>query len=153
MSSTPVAQLEPKHFNPWKSKAHTKSPPSLPSPLPALFRQTVQMADGSTFTTHTTAPSPSIIRLTRDVTNNPVWSPGVKTKGVEEDEDEGVVGRFKKRFEGMDLMGGKTVAEWASQMEQGEVDTKELGWLTEGGREEKAPKIEIKKPEQKRRRK
>ncbi|ORX40950.1 hypothetical protein BD324DRAFT_612656 [Kockovaella imperatae] len=144
-SSSPLA-YDTKYVNPWKKKAHLRPPPSIPPPLPALFRQTVSLSDGSVIYTNTTAPSPQIIRLTRDVTNNPVWSPGIRARGAEEDQ-EGAVGRFKRRFEGMDLGSSESPAtskggEGGSAQAQSDDD---LSWMSEGGREEKAPKIPEKK--------
>lgn len=56
------------------------------------------MTDGSTYTHYTTSPR-SVIRLTRDVNNNPLYRPG--SEGEDQLEDEtGRMGRFKRRFEG-----------------------------------------------------
>lgn len=64
------------------------------------FKQRVILSDGSTFTHFTTCPR-SVIRLTRDLTNNPFWAPGSDGLSVG-DEDAGRMGRFKKRFGGQE---------------------------------------------------
>jgi hypothetical protein len=59
-----------------------------------------------------------MIKLTRDMTNNPMWNPGLwKSDGAEEEgEVTGRLGRFNRRFEGLggigegvDWMGGPEV--------------------------------------------
>ena len=76
-----------------------KPAPSVPTPLPAIYPQQILLSDGSTFTSYTTAPTPAIIRLTRDVTNNPLWAPGREKRGLGEGgEGVGRVGKFKQRF-------------------------------------------------------
>ena len=64
------------------------------------FPQRVIRSDGTTFTHWTTSPR-SVIRLTRDVTNNPLWNSAAwGSHGVdEEDEATGRLGRFNRRFE------------------------------------------------------
>ena len=124
-----------RYYNPWRyRRSHMEPEPSLPNPLPRLHAQRIVLSDGSTFTHYTTAPTPAIVRLTRDVTNNPLWAPGTEKRGLNDDED-GRVGRFKRRFEGMDFMGG------AQKGAEEEVD---LSWM-EGGRAEQAPQRAYKK--------
>lgn len=78
--------------------SHRQRLPALPRPTVALFPQLVVMTDGSTYTHYTTSPR-SVIRLTRDVNNNPLYRPG--SEGEDQLEDEtGRMGRFKRRFEG-----------------------------------------------------
>lgn len=81
-------------------KSHRQRLPSLPRPTVALFPQLVVMTDGSTYTHYTTSPR-SVMRLTRDVNNNPLYRPG--NEGEDQLEDEtGRMGRFKRRFENVD---------------------------------------------------
>jgi ribosomal protein L31 len=117
----------------WPSRTHLKKPPTIPAPVPAVYAQTVVLSDGSTFTAHTTAPTPSIIRLTRDVTNNPLWAPGTDRRGLADGAEDGRVGRFRRRFEGASMSG---------EQEEGAQSTKEFGegdfdWMGEGAKEEK----------------
>jgi len=77
-------------------RSHLKRAPSLPQPVVPHFPQTVVLTDGSTYTRWSTSPR-GTIRLTRDVNNNPLWSPG--QEGLEGLEDEtGRMGRFRRRF-------------------------------------------------------
>jgi len=128
------------YFNPWRGKSHLKKPITIPNPLPALYPQRVLLSDGSTFTSYTTAPTPAILRLTRDVTNNPLWAPGTETRGAI--DEEGRVGKFKRRFEGMDFGSGSgsTAGGAEGAVLDGEgVVVDDLSWMSEGGREEAAP--------------
>lgn len=118
---------------PWKTKSHTRKAPGLPLPLPAIFPQRVVLSDGSTFTSYTTAPSPAIMRLARDVTNNPLWAPGMEKAGASED-DEGAVGRFRRRFAGADAAAASTDAGAAAPAQSFKAD--DLSWMSEGGKEE-----------------
>jgi len=62
------------------------------------FPQRVIRADGSSFTHWTTSPRP-LIRLTRDVTNHPLWNVSALTGGAaEESEVTGRLGRFNRKF-------------------------------------------------------
>ncbi|KAF5364644.1 hypothetical protein D9758_005577 [Tetrapyrgos nigripes] len=77
--------------------------PTLPNPLPPKFPQRVIRADGSSFTHWTTSPR-SILRLTRDTTNHPVWNTYMwaDDEAVEDEANTtGRVGRFNKKFEGI----------------------------------------------------
>ncbi|KZP25945.1 hypothetical protein FIBSPDRAFT_855235 [Athelia psychrophila] len=104
------------HIAPTLTRAHSTSPygrshilkrraPTLPAPLVPHFPQRVIRADGSTFVQHTTSPR-SLFKLTRDLTNNPLWN-AAKMSGARMDEElvGGAVGRFKRRFEGSVGMG------------------------------------------------
>lgn len=130
------------YFNPWRGKSHLRKPVTVPNPLPAMYPQRVLLSDGSTFTSYTTAPTPAILRLTRDVTNNPLWAPGTETRGAI--DEEGRVGKFKRRFEGMTFatgpgeQAGPGAAEGQVMDGEGEV-VDDLSWMSEGGREETAP--------------
>ena len=122
----------------WPSRTHLRKPPTIPAPVPAVYAQTVVLSDGSTFTAHTTAPSPSIIRLTRDVTNNPLWAPGTDRRGLADGAEDGRVGRFRRRFEGLSMGGeegegeGEGTAAAAKEFGEGDFD-----WMGEGAKEEK----------------
>jgi ribosomal protein L31 len=118
----------------WPSRKHLKKPPTIPAPVPAVYAQTVVLSDGSTFTAHTTAPTPSIIRLTRDVTNNPLWAPGTDRRGLADGAEDGRVGRFRRRFEGLSMGGEEEGAGATTTKEFGEGD---FDWMGEGAKEEK----------------
>ena len=74
--------------------------PNLPNPIVPIFPQRVVLSDGSSFTHYTTSPR-SHIRLTRDLTNNPLWNYGRSKGGLFEDEEgsSGRMGRFRRKFE------------------------------------------------------
>ncbi|KAK0200943.1 hypothetical protein DFS33DRAFT_1090643 [Desarmillaria ectypa] len=77
--------------------------PVLPNPVVPKFPQRIIRSDGSSFTHWTTSPR-SLLRLTRDVTNNPVWNTGLwADEGAMEDEAnaQGRLGRFNRRFDGV----------------------------------------------------
>ncbi|WWD07243.1 hypothetical protein V865_005340 [Kwoniella europaea PYCC6329] len=137
-SLRPIIQSRAKHTHStpqslWQSRTHLNPPPSVPPPMVPTYPMRVILSDGSTFTAYTTAPTPSTKKLTRDVNNNPLWSPASERKGLGEGE-EGRVGRFRKRFEGI-----------AMEEEQASVEAKkdeafgvgDLDWMSEGGVEEK----------------
>jgi len=109
----------------------------LPKPFVPQFPQRVIRADGSTFTHYTTSPR-SVIRLTRDTTNNPLWN---ATKWMAESEEEDVVtgrlGRFNRRFDG--LGGHGQDIDWMSEA-AGEGAQVEAG-PGEGSEAEKGSKV------------
>lgn len=78
----------------WKRR-----PNKLPNPVVPQFPQRVIRADGSSFTHWTTSPRP-LIRLTRDVTNHPLWNVSALTGegAAEESEVTGRLGRFNRKF-------------------------------------------------------
>jgi ribosomal protein L31 len=78
----------------WKRRAKR-----LPNPIVPQFPQRVIRADGSSFTLWTTSPR-SLIRLTRDVTNHPLWNVSALTGegAAEESEVTGRLGRFNRKF-------------------------------------------------------
>lgn len=95
-------------------------PKKLPKPCVPQFPQQVVRADGSTFTHYTTSPR-SVITLTRDTTNNPLWSPFIGNKEDATSEQlTGRLGRFNKRFDGIGGLG------------------EEIDWMNEGAEDEKA---------------
>ncbi|KAJ8522679.1 hypothetical protein ONZ45_g768 [Pleurotus djamor] len=82
----------------WKRRA-----PILPNPVVPKFPQKVIRSDGSSYTHWTTSPR-SLLRLTRDTTNNPLWNSGVwmDEHNVEEEAaTTGRLGRFNRRFDGI----------------------------------------------------
>ncbi|KAG8787470.1 hypothetical protein FRC12_015541 [Ceratobasidium sp. 428] len=80
-------------------RSHLISPiPKIPNPVVPTYPQTVYLSDGSSFTHRTTAPR-SVVRLTRDITNNPVWQPGQEARAGEEEDLSGRLGRYKRRFD------------------------------------------------------
>jgi ribosomal protein L31 len=77
----------------WKRR-----PKRLPNPVVPQFPQRIIRADGSSFTHWTTSPRP-LIRLTRDVTNHPLWNVSTLGEGAaEESEVTGRLGRFNRKF-------------------------------------------------------
>ncbi|KAK1221749.1 hypothetical protein PQX77_015448 [Marasmius sp. AFHP31] len=90
----------------WKRRA-----PSLPNPVVPKFPQRVVRADGTSFTHWTTSPR-SMIRLTRDTTNNPIWNTHLwaDDQAVQDEASTtGRLGRFNRRFEGIGGAGGEQV--------------------------------------------
>ena len=87
----------------WKRRA-----PVLPNPVVPKFPQTVLRSDGTSFVHWTTSPK-SLVRLTRDTTNNPMYNPAAAAdRSVEEESGTtGRLGRFSRRFEDL----GSTVEE------------------------------------------
>ena len=85
----------------WKRR-----PPVLPNPLVPKFPQKVIRSDGTSFTHWTTSPK-SLVRLTRDTTNNPHWNTGNPSDSSLDEESgaTGRLGRFSRKFEelGSDL--------------------------------------------------
>jgi hypothetical protein len=90
----------------WKRR-----PKRLPNPIVPQFPQRVIRADGSSFTHWTTSPRP-LIRLTRDVTNNPLWNVSalLGEGAAEESEVTGRLGRFNRKFVGEEV-------DWMSEAE------------------------------------
>ncbi|KAK7455266.1 hypothetical protein VKT23_011138 [Stygiomarasmius scandens] len=98
----------------WKRRA-----PVLPNPVVPKFPQRVIRADGSSFTHWTTSPR-SIIRLTRDTTNNPAWNTYMwaDDQAVEDEANTtGRVGRFNRRFEGIGGHGEEQM-DWAESVRE-----------------------------------
>lgn len=85
----------------------------LPNPTVPVFPQRLVRVDGSTVIHYTTSPR-SLIRLTRDTTNNPLWN-AARFVGMDEEEDEvtGRMGRFSRRFG--DLGGQRSDMAWMDQ--------------------------------------
>lgn len=85
----------------------------LPNPTVPVFPQRLVRVDGSTIIHYTTSPR-SLIRLTRDTTNNPLWN-AARFVGMDEEEDEvtGRMGRFSRRFG--ELGGERSDMNWMDQ--------------------------------------
>ena len=94
----------------WKRR-----PPVLPNPLVPKFPQKVIRSDGTSFTHWTTSPK-SLVRLTRDTTNNPYWNTGNPSDRSLEEESgtTGRLGRFSRRFE--DLGAQLDDTQWMEEM-------------------------------------
>lgn len=72
------------------------------------------------------------------MSNNPLWAPGTEKRGLGAEGEEGRVGRFRRRFEGLDVQGS------GPEGGQGEAGKKEkafaegdLEWMSVGAIEEK----------------
>lgn len=94
----------------WKRR-----PPVLPNPVVPKFPQKVIRSDGTSFTHWTTSPK-SLVRLTRDTTNNPHWNTGNPndTSIEEETGSAGRMGRFSRKFE--ELGSGLDDVGWMEEM-------------------------------------
>jgi len=94
----------------WKRR-----PPVLPNPVVPKFPQKVIRSDGTSFTHWTTSPK-SLVRLTRDTTNNPFWNTGNPSdKSIEEESGTaGRMGRFNRRFEDLGTQLDDT--QWMEEM-------------------------------------
>ncbi|KAI0820478.1 hypothetical protein BC628DRAFT_1524401 [Trametes gibbosa] len=88
----------------------------LPNPMVPVFPQRLVRVDGSTVIHYTTSPR-SLIRLTRDTTNNPLWN-AARFVGMDEEEDEvtGRMGRFSRRFG--EIGGQRSDMAWMDQAEE-----------------------------------
>ncbi|TKY90894.1 hypothetical protein EX895_000892 [Sporisorium graminicola] len=110
----------------------------LPRPVPK-FSSTAILADGSSIQLATTSPR-RLTRLTRDPTNHPLWNPSQERKiGGDAGDDSGRLGRFRRRFEGLDgaAVGGQAAE---AKVDAGEVSfgQEDLAWMSVGGREARA---------------
>jgi ribosomal protein L31 len=123
--------------NQWKGKSHIRAPPTIPNPLPAIYPQRVVLSDGSTFTAYTTAPTPAILRMTRDVTNNPLWAPGTEKRGLDDGAEDGRVGRFRRRFAGTEAASASAEEGAAPAENKPTFRADDLSWMSEGAEEEK----------------
>ncbi|KAH9922407.1 uncharacterized protein B0H18DRAFT_879422 [Fomitopsis serialis] len=86
----------------------------LPKPFAPQFPQVVVRVDGSTFTHYTTSPR-SVLKLSKDTTNTPLWNAS-RFLGEAEEEDAitGRLGRFNRRFEGLGGYGAQNMT-WMAQ--------------------------------------
>jgi hypothetical protein len=98
----------------------------LPNPVVPQFPQTVIRSDGSSFVHHTTSPR-SLIRLTRDVTNAPLWNIELlSSEGAQEESaSSGRLGRFNRRFADDINLDWMADAESAKEVNEAGKDTKE----------------------------
>ena len=107
----------------WKRRA-----PVLPNPLVPKFPQKVIRSDGTSFTHWTTSPK-SLVRLTRDTTNNPHWNTGNPSDRSLEEESGAVgrLGRFSRKFEelGSDLDDSSWMEEMSTVMKSEVLGKKE----------------------------
>lgn len=94
----------------------------LPNPTVPVFPQRLVRVDGSTVIHYTTSPR-SLIRLTRDTTNNPLWN-AARFVGMDEEEDEvtGRLGRFSRKF--AELGGQRSEMDWMDQASDESVEPK-----------------------------
>ena len=111
----------------------------LPKPFVPQFPQLVVRADGSTYTHITTSPR-STVKLTRDTTNNPLWSALTLRADLEEEgQTTGRLGRFNRRFEG--LGGHGEDIDWMSGagdgLGAGEVPLKDVGNKNKGSKKKR----------------
>jgi hypothetical protein len=124
----------------------------MPNPLPAIYPQLVILSDGSSFTSYTTAPSPAVYRLTRDVTNNPLWNlnkdGGVGRRG-EGEEDGGRLARFKRLYgESSAASSSSESTEKQASPTAGLFETSDLDWMSsEAGKVEKVSAKEMAGPQ------
>lgn len=149
------------HKTAWPSKTHLRAKPRIPNPLPAIYPQLVIQADGSSFTQYTTAPSPAVYRLTRDVTNNPLWNlnkdGGMGRRGDGE-EDGGRLARFRRLYGESTSSSSSTEssasekksfsASSASSPVAGLFEASDLDWMSsEAGKAEKVSAKEMAGPQ------
>ncbi|WVF67912.1 hypothetical protein IAT40_002674 [Kwoniella sp. CBS 6097] len=120
----------------WQSRTHLNPAPAIPPPMVPTFPMRVILSDGSTFTAYTTAPTPSTKKLTRDVLNNPLWSPASERRGLGEGE-EGRVGRFRKRFQSASIPGFEDAAALSQEI-QTDASADAASATAQGGKREEA---------------
>ncbi|CED83546.1 hypothetical protein [Phaffia rhodozyma] len=77
-------------------RTHVYKPKPLPPAQPPLFPQQVVLADGSSFTHYTTSPR-SVYKLTKDLSNHPLWYPN-KVSSRDLQDEFGRIGRFKSKY-------------------------------------------------------
>lgn len=105
----------------WKRR-----PPVLPLPVVPKYAQTVVRSDGSSFVHWITSPK-SIVRLTRDTTNNPLWNLANWANDSTLDEEigsTGRMGRFSRKFGGTTLP-KEAMTTVTEEKEKNDVEVKE----------------------------
>lgn len=105
----------------WKRR-----PPVLPLPVVPKYAQTVIRSDGSSFVHWITSPK-SLVRLTRDTTNNPLWNMANWANDRTLDEEVGSagrMGRFSRKFGGTTLLKEAVTAK-TEEKEKEDVEVKE----------------------------
>ncbi|KAI0665545.1 hypothetical protein C8Q78DRAFT_986266 [Trametes maxima] len=113
-STTGVLQTRSVSSSPYgRTHVWKRRQKKLPNPVVPVFPQRLVRVDGSTIIHHTTSPR-SLIRLTRDTTNNPLWN-AARFVGMDEEEDEvtGRMGRFSRKFG--ELGGPRSDMDWMDQ--------------------------------------
>ena len=91
-TATPLFALRPCTIT------QTRNANLIPRPKrPHLHDQIVILTDGSSFKQLTTSPR-GVIRLTKDVRNNPLWNPSMKHLADIEEDEAGRLRRFRTRF-------------------------------------------------------
>ncbi len=114
------------------------------------FPSTTILSDGSSIQMYTTSPR-HVTKLTRDVTNHPLWNPAMERRGGVGDgseEEAGRLGRFRRRFaeEAAAGSGGAAGAGAAGdKAQQAGADTgavrfgeEDYEWMSVGGRQARA---------------
>ncbi|CAO1626962.1 unnamed protein product [Sympodiomycopsis kandeliae] len=94
--STSARMLDPRETSKLKPIAERH----VPHP-PPHFPNTAILADGSSIRLTTTLPR-GLTQLTRDPTNHPLWNPLADKKSSGGDDEAGRMGRFRKRFGGIE---------------------------------------------------
>lgn len=79
-----------------KSHIYANVERRLPPPVVPTYPQKVTLSDGSTFTQWTTSPR-SVLRLTRDISNSPLWTLSSARSG-QEDDASGRISRFRSKY-------------------------------------------------------
>lgn len=105
----------------WKRR-----PPVLPLPVVPKFAQTIIRSDGSSFVHWTTSPK-SLVRLTRDTTNNPLWNTANWANDRTLDEENGStgrMGRFNRKF-GVITLPKETMTPKTEEKEKKDVEVRE----------------------------
>ncbi|KAI0315215.1 hypothetical protein OF83DRAFT_373223 [Amylostereum chailletii] len=118
-------------------------PRKLPNPVVPQFPQKVIRSDGSSFIHWTTSPR-SLLRLTRDVTNAPVWNISILTgEGAQEESaTTGRLGRFNRRFaqEEVDWMAEAEGPDGPAPVKERAKVEEEKGTKAEGNKGDKGKK-------------
>jgi ribosomal protein L31 len=112
-----------------KGRTHRPRPLGLPPASPPLYPQQVVLADGSSFTHWTTSPR-SVYKLTKDLSNHPMWYPNrVASRDLQ--DEFGRIGRFRQKYAGFndgeegEEGGSAFVGELEDWMSEGATETKE----------------------------
>ncbi|KDN44119.1 hypothetical protein K437DRAFT_247959 [Tilletiaria anomala UBC 951] len=116
---------------------------SVPSPVPH-FPTTMILSDGSSIQMHTTSPR-HVTRLTRDVTNHPLWNPASEKRGNGQGDgseaEVGRLGRFRRRFAEEAIpasLPSSGARSGSAQAADGRFGEEDLAWMSVGGRQARA---------------
>lgn len=107
-------------------RTHRHTPLGLPPASPPLYPQQVILADGSSFTHWTTSPR-SVYKLTKDLSNHPLWYPN-RTASRDLQDEFGRIGKFRTKYSGFseeDEGSSAFVGELEDWMSEGAVEQKE----------------------------